>query len=121
MAWRFHGRARVDARNPRAFGVCEGCNFWYNLVDLKWQYQWAGSQIQNLRQLKCRTCLDVPQQQLRSIILPADPQPVFNARPQNFDLAETDYRVTQDDDRRITQDDSPRVTMETGDDLVIPD
>jgi hypothetical protein len=121
MAWRPHGRARVNSRDPSAFGVCDRCGMWYNLSQLQWQMQWAGNQLVNLRLLVCtQTCLDVPQQQLRSVIIPGDPPPVRNPRPQDFDIANNDYRVTQADDRRITQDDSPRVTQENGDDMEIP-
>lgn len=77
-----HGRARVDQNWPEAFGVCDACGFLYNLRDLQWRMDWRGPQIQNLRQLVCESCLDKPQQNgQRTIILPADPVPVKNARP----------------------------------------
>ena len=38
----------------------------------------------NLRFLVCRRCLDVPNQQLRAIILPADPVPINNPRIEPF-------------------------------------
>ena len=83
--------------------------------------QWSGSQLQNLRLLVCDTCLDVPQQQLRSIVLPPDPLPVFNPRPENFAADNNDYRTTQDGQTRVTQDDQPRVTQENGDYLTVPE
>ena len=110
MSWRQHGRARVDPNSPRAFAVCDRCGFWYNHIDLNWQFQWAGPTLINIRQLVCDTCLDIPQEQLRSIILPPDPDPVMNARPENFVVDEVNYRATQDGDRRVTEEDSPRVT-----------
>lgn len=86
------GRARVSAKNPQAFGVCDRCGIWYNLVDLVWQYDWRGTSLQNLWIRVCkRTCLDVPQEQLRAIQLPADPVPVWQPRPENFDAAEIPY------------------------------
>lgn len=117
MAYRPHGRARVSVRDPKAFAVCDRCSLWYNLSSLKWQLQWSGAQLQNLRILVCERCLDVPQQQLRSLVLPPDPVPVFNPRPENFAEDNNDYRTTQDAAIRTTQDDLPRVTQETGDDL----
>jgi len=81
MAWRPHGRARVSARDPRAFGICDRCNFQYNLQSLTWQFEWQGAQLQNRRILVCPICLDVPQENLRSIVLPPDPVPVLNPRP----------------------------------------
>jgi hypothetical protein len=81
MSSRPHGRARVDPRYPQAFAWCDRCQFQFNLVDLQWQYQWAGAQLQNKRILVCNRCLDKPQEQLRTITLPADPVPVMYPRP----------------------------------------
>ena len=87
------GRARTSAKNPQAFAVCQRCGIWYNRVDLHFQYDWRGSQLQNLFILVCDECLDVPQQQLRAITLPADPVPIFYPSVENFEQAETDYRA----------------------------
>lgn len=52
---------------------------------------WRGTSLQNLWIRVCkRTCLDTPQQQLRSITLPADPVPVWQPRPENFNYDEID-------------------------------
>lgn len=110
MAWRFHGRATVDPANPRAFGFCDRCGFLYNLDDLQWQYQYVGTGLQNLRILVCDTCLDVPQPQLQVIILPPDPPPVFNARPEPYALDEIDYLSTQLEET---------IEAEDGDDIVV--
>lgn len=48
----------------------------------------------NIRILVCETCLDVPQNQLRNIIIPADPTPIMNARVQDYVTAETNARFT---------------------------
>lgn len=99
MAWRPHGHIRVNARSPRAAGVCDRCSRWFNHSDLSWQWDWSGERLQNLRILVCRSCLDEPQQQLRARILSPDPVPIYNARPEplapngtNYD--ETDYITT---------------------------
>lgn len=78
------GRARTSSTRPQAFAVCDRCSFWYNHVDLRWQFQWQGTSMTNLRFLVCRRCLDVPNQQLRAIILPADPVPINNPRIEPF-------------------------------------
>ena len=75
------GRARVDPHRPTAFAICDRCSFRYNRTDLSWQFDWRGSQLQNLRILVCDRCLDVPQEQLRSYSPPPDPIPVRNPRP----------------------------------------
>ena len=79
-----HGRANIDARRPQALAVCDRCGFLFNHVDLKWQYQWAGAKLQNIMRLVCQDCLDIPQEQLRSIIIPPDPVPVLNPRPEYY-------------------------------------
>jgi hypothetical protein len=84
MSWRPHGHAKVNARSPQAWAVCDRCGLVYNRVDLQWQMEWAGVKLINLQLLVCRKCLDKPQEQLRSQILPADPPPVLNPRPENF-------------------------------------
>lgn len=86
------GRARVSSRNPQAFGVCDRCSMWYNHVDLKWQYDWAGASLINKRILVCDSCYDEPQQQLRAIALPADPVPIVNPRVEPYLYDNTDYR-----------------------------
>ena len=80
-----HGRARADRHNPRAWGVCDDCGFLYNkAADLQWQYEWAGNRLVNQNFLVCDRCYDTPQEQLRSIVLPADPTPIVNPRPEEY-------------------------------------
>jgi hypothetical protein len=38
--------------------------------------------------------MDIPNEQARSIRLPADPMPKYQPRPENYAAAETNYRVT---------------------------
>lgn len=79
------GRAHVSARNPRAQAVCDRCGMWYNRDDLVWQMDWRGTALQNLWLAVCKqTCLDVPQEQLRSIAIPADPVPISQPRVEPF-------------------------------------
>jgi hypothetical protein len=90
------GRARTSSSNPQAHAICDRCGFRYNHVDLRWQYYWRGAMLQNLRILVCKSCTDNPQQQQRSIVVPADPTPIMNARTQDFVAASTDYQtITQ--------------------------
>lgn len=83
------GRA-VPAKGAAA--TCDRCGQIWNFVDLAWQNDWRGPIIQNLRILVCPPCYDIPQEQLRAIVLPADPVPVINARPYDFVAAESDFR-----------------------------
>lgn len=80
-----HGHASIDARDPRALGVCDRCGALYNHHQLRWQYDWRGPKLQNLRILVCHSCQDKPQENgQRTIILPADPVPIMNARPEQY-------------------------------------
>jgi hypothetical protein len=122
------GRARTSARSPQAHAICDRCGFRYNLVDLNWQFDWRGASLQNIKLLVCKSCYDEPQEQLRAIVIPADPVPVANPRIQDFVAAEQNTRVTSgqntvdprtgipiiNGDTRITQNDEVRVTQQTG-------
>lgn len=114
MPWRFQGRAQTDASNPRAHGSCDRCGFRWNLYQLQYQYQWAGTDLINLRIRVCPTCLDKPSEFLRTIIIPPDPVPAFDPRPEPFAFDEIDYRVTEELDQRVTQNDLDRVLESTG-------
>lgn len=122
------GRAHTNPSNPQAFAICDRCNFTYNHVNLRWQFDWRGTSLQNIRLLVCDTCYDTPQEQLRAIVVPADPVPIMNPRTFNYAVAETNTRVTSGQntvnpntnipvpggDTRITQDYNTRVTQQTG-------
>ena len=122
------GRARTNARAPQAHAICDRCGFRYNHVDLRWQFDWAGASLINKRILVCNRCYDRPQEQLRAIVVPADPVPIQNPRVEYFAQYESNTRVTSGQnttdpvtgipiyqgDTRITQDDDVRSTQQTG-------
>lgn len=121
------GRARVSACNPQAAAICDRCGFVFNHARLRWQFDWRGAALMNTRQLVCDTCYDKPQQQLRAVVIPADPMPIMNPRTQDYRLASEDLRTTQGNsvdpvtnipvpggDTRVTQNDDPRTTQQTG-------
>lgn len=87
------GRARTSSSNPQAHAICDRCGFRYNRVNLNWQYDWRGAALQNVRILVCDTCMDTPQEQLRAIVVPADPVPIDQPRTQDFVQAETNYQT----------------------------
>lgn len=92
MSWRPHGRARVNARSPRAAAICDRTGFLLNHEDLVWQYEWSGTRLQNLRLLVGKRYLDVPQRQLGAKSLPPDPIPIWNARPEPFTFTGYSYQ-----------------------------
>lgn len=100
-------------RSPRALAICDRCNFTYNHSDLTFQSQWAGVKLQNLRLLVCRTCLDVEQPQLRTIVIPPDPIPIANPRPENY--AETVPSFVATESGTFSGSD---ITTESGDNII---
>jgi hypothetical protein len=86
---------RVDPGNPEGAGQCDRCSRWYQLSALQWQMEWSGVRLYNTGALVCDDCLDVPQEQFRTIILPPDPAPLVNARVPNFAYEEQTVRITE--------------------------
>lgn len=79
------GRARTSPSRPQAKGVCDRCGEWYLLSALEKQMEYFGPSLQWTGFLVCRDkCLDVPQPQNIPLILPPDPVPVKNPRPEYF-------------------------------------
>lgn len=95
--------AETNPSFPRAWATCQRCGFIVNHYKLSWQFQWAGTRLTNLRVLVCDTCLDVPQRQLGTVLLPPDPMPIMNARPEQYAMDEQPVSV------RTTVDGSIRV------------
>lgn len=88
------GRAKVSSRSPSAQAVCDRCGFTYQRNKLKAQQQWAGMMLQTYNILVCQRCWDVPQIQLKTIIIPADPSPVLNPRPEQYTVEVPSYMST---------------------------
>ena len=78
------GRAHTSSRNPQAQAVCDRCGIWNQHNKLSFQFDWAGAALVNKRILVCARCIDRPQQQLRAIVIPADPVPIMNPRTEPF-------------------------------------
>ena len=122
------GRAKISSRNPQAAATCDLCGFVYQHSELRWQLEWGGNKLINKRLLVCRRCNDIPNTQLRAIVIPADPMPILNPRVNNWQAASTDYRTTSGQNTvdpitgipipgntlRITENDDFRVTQQTG-------
>lgn len=111
MPNRPHGRARTTPGSAPS-AICDRCGFLYNLDDLVFQYDFqGGSTPQKLNILVCtRTCLDALNYNNMLLILPPDPPPTFNARPEFFDVDETSWLTTQDEDIIDTQDGENLIT-----------
>lgn len=91
-----HGRAVINPTAPEAVGICDGCGFCFNLMDLRFQWDFAGTSMINRQIRVCNTCYDSPQWQLRSIVLQPDPLPAYQPRPEPYAVDETnDYTLRQ--------------------------
>jgi len=109
--WHPTGRARVNPSNPEAAGICDRCGMMFSMRDLVPQYQWQGMQLQNIGILVCTaTCLDTPQIQLKTIILPPDPMPLQVTRPERYGENVPSFMSTEDGDH---------LTTTTGDNLTM--
>lgn len=92
MAWASRsGRARVNSRNPEAFGVCQRCGIWHQRRELRNQVEWRGAALLPTWVFVCQRCYDTPQEQNRAFIPPADPVPIQLALPEDFNAASADY------------------------------
>lgn len=84
-----------------------------------WLYQWQGVKLQNQRLLVCtRTCNDRPQPQLKTIVIPPDPLPVLNPRPENYAETVPSYIATETpafEGSDITTESGDNLTWEVGD------
>ena len=81
-------RARTDPQSPRAWATSDRNGMIGNHQNLCWQYQWTGSGLINTRVLVHEDELDIPQRQLGVVIIPPDPPPIMNARPEQYAIDE---------------------------------
>ena len=102
-------RAAVNASSPRAWATSDRDGFINNHEDLQWQFDWRGTGLQNLRILVAKSELDQPQRQLGAIILPIDPPPIRNARPEQYTIDEQTHRKTEDGTQRYQMDGTQRI------------
>lgn len=91
-------RARVNAQSPRAWGTSDRSGFIGNHERLRWQWEYAGTGLINTQILVYPDEYDEPNRQLGTIILPPDPEPIRNARPEQYYIDEqpVSTRVTAD-------------------------
>lgn len=77
-------RAPTNIRQPAPVGLCRRCGFFFPLVQLVEQYEWRGPSLGKILTRVCASnpgCLDVPQEQLRTIVIGPDPVPPFDPSP----------------------------------------
>lgn len=89
--------ASKDAhRGP--WSTCDRCGFINNLSSLQFQYMYNGSAVPiNTRLLVCERCIDPLNPQFKLLIIPPDPPPIANTRPENYVVDETNWLTTGTD------------------------
>jgi len=81
-------RAEVDPSSPRGWATSDRNGMIGNLQNMRWQFEWRGNRIMNTRVLVHDDELDEPQRQLGNLVIPPDPLPLYNARPENYSIDE---------------------------------
>jgi hypothetical protein len=79
-------RARTDPESPRAWATDDRSGFIVNHEDMEWEVDWRGTQLERDGLLVAPDFIDEPQPQLRTLILPEDPPPILNARPEPYHI-----------------------------------
>lgn len=104
MAWRPHPkRARTNPSAPAGWATDDRSGFIGQSRDLIEQVQWRGTRLLGTGIMTLPDFLDRPQPQLSTIILPPDPVPLANARPENYPADEIWPRLLQRGQPRYLQ------------------
>ena len=101
--------ARVDPRWPEAWATSDRSGFIGNHRDLRNQQQYAGFELVTLNELVYAWEYDTPNRQLGALILPPDPPPIDNARPERYYIEEQTFRIEESGDLRLLMDGTPRL------------
>lgn len=90
--------------------TCGECGLLWSQCDMAFQFDFQGGPVPiNLNLLRCPKCITPYTWQRKLLIIPPDPPPFFNTRPENYTVDETQWLTTQDGDILTTQ---------SGDDLI---
>lgn len=80
--------ARTNPSSPNAWATDDRTGFIVNHRNLIWQQEWAGNSLINKGLLVRPQSLDQPQSQFRTVLIPPDPAPLFNARIEPYSIDE---------------------------------
>ena len=106
MAWRPHPRrTRTSIRSPRAWGTSDRTGFLGQHERMRFQLTWAGFSLVNTNILVHPDEYDVPNRQTGAILIPPDPLPILNARPEAYvAVDEYTYRLQMGGQARYLMD-----------------
>lgn len=95
MAWRPHPRrTTLNINHPDPWATSDRSGFIGDHSKMLFQLQYAGSQLINTGLLVHPDEYDDPNPQFMTIVLPPDPDPLMNARPEPYVIDETDWLTT---------------------------
>lgn len=100
MAHRPHPQGTTTNPHDGPWTSCDRCGRIYSANRMRFQYDYMGGNVpQNLGLLVCDTgCLDALNFQQKLLILPPDPPPFYNTRPEPYAVDETNWLTTQGED-----------------------
>lgn len=87
-------RTTLDIDRPDPWSTSDRGGWVGDHSQMRWQFVWAGSQIINTGLLVFEDEYDIPNEQFRTLVLPPDPDPLMNARPEPYVIDETDWLTT---------------------------
>lgn len=86
--------SKDSRRGP--WSTCDCCGMIVSGSELQWQMAYKGGPTPvKTGFLKCSRCLDGLNGQRKLLILPVDPAPFFNVRPENYAVDETNWMTTE--------------------------
>jgi hypothetical protein len=76
----------IDTDNPEALGICDYTGFVFMRKDMVRQMEWRGNDLVWTGFYVGKPYADKPNEQNKTPILPPDPRPVIDPRPQFFSV-----------------------------------
>jgi len=73
--WPHDLRCPTNPFRPQYVGYCERCGFKYYYDEFRFQYEWRGNALVNQQILVDHRCEDLPQENLRPVIIGPDSIP----------------------------------------------
>lgn len=111
MARRPHPIGASTNPHDGPWTTCDRCGFISSHSRMQFQYDFMGGSVpQNLGLLVCSRCLDDLNWQQKLLILPPDPRPIANTRPEPYVVDETSWMTTQDGDVITAEDGETFIT-----------
>lgn len=111
MAKRPHPKRTTTNPHDGPWSACDRCGFLASMNRMAFQYDYLGGSVpQNLGLLVCETCTDALNFQQKLLILPPDPAPIFNTRPETYAVNETNWLTTESGDIITTDSGDPIIT-----------